>query len=126
MKRSQIRSKKPRRNDGPWRRDVLALRGEWCRSCGDSADLQIDHVQERSQGGASDVENGLVLCGPWSRVTPAGCHVRKTEGRMLIEFDWLDPDQVEYLAAVGWVWWDADGVPNGPGCRGFANRRVEA
>lgn len=117
--------KKRRRNDGPWRNEVLEKRGAYCRSCGESQDLQIDHVMPRSQGGQSDVENGLVLCGPWSKASPwpNGCHQAKTEKRMTIEYDWLDPDQVEYLALKGWVSWNEQGEPGGHGCRGFAARR---
>lgn len=58
------------------------------------------------------VENGLVLC--------ASHHQAKTESRMVIEPSWLEPDQLEWLKAVGWVWWDADGRPQGRGWRHFA------
>lgn len=114
--------KKRRRNDSQWRAEVLMIRGAFCRSCGDTHDLQADHVMERSQGGKSVVENGLVLCGPWSRVTPGGCHARKTESRMLIRYEWLDDDQIAWLQEVGWVWW-VDGIPHGRGCKGFAERK---
>lgn len=69
--------------------------------------------------GPSVVENGLVLCGPWSRVTPGGCHPAKTESRLLIDRRWLDADQIEWLASVGWVEW-IDGQPTGRGWRHFA------
>ena len=97
-------------------------RGAFCRACGDTYDLQADHVMERSQGGTSVVENGMILCGPWSRVTPGGCHARKTESRMLIRYEWLDDDQIAWLKDVGWVWWE-EGVPHGRGCKGFAERK---
>jgi hypothetical protein len=112
--------KKRRANDGPWRRRCLEERGAYCRSCGEAGDLQLDHVKPKSQGGKSVVENGLVLCGPWSKVTPGGCHLRKTDSRMLIRREWLDADQIEWLAREGWVAWDDDGEPYGAGMRHFA------
>jgi hypothetical protein len=50
----------------------------------------------------------------------ADCHRRKTEKRMLVERHWLDDDQIEYLANIGWVAWDDKGQPYGNGYRGFA------
>jgi len=92
---------------------VIALRGEFCRSCGTVNDLQCDHVRARSQGGKSVVENGMMLC--------RECHRRKTERLMLIRYEWLDDDQTAWLKEVGWVWWE-HGVPHGHGCNGFAER----
>lgn len=122
----QPRSKnvKPRRNDAGWRAECEAKRGLVCRGCGDTNHVQMDHIWPRSQGGPSVVENGLPLCGEFSRNTPGGCHPAKTAGRIVIEFSWLDPDQVAWLAAVGWVAWDADGQPRGRGWRHFGRRRT--
>jgi hypothetical protein len=117
-----VAKRKPARNDSAWRAEVLARRGAFCRACGDTADLQIDHVKERSQGGRSVVENGMVLCGPWSRTTPGGCHLRKTEARIVVRPEWLDPDQIDWLAQEGWVYWNGEGIACGRGCRGFADR----
>lgn len=115
-----MRRRKPRRNDSGWRAEVIARRGGFCRSCGDTGHVQADHIWPRSQGGPSVVENGLMLCGEFSRNTPGGCHPAKTEHRMLIERSWLDPDQIDWLRDVGRVWWDADGQPHGQGWRDFA------
>ncbi len=105
-------ARKPRRNDAPWRRDVIALRGEWCRSCRTSRGLQCDHVMPRSQGGTSVVENGTMLC--------RECHEKKTNSEIQYRHEWLDDDQIEWLAAQRWVAWDADGLPYGHGFRHFA------
>lgn len=83
-------------------------------------------MKPRGQGGPSVVENGLLLCRTH--------HEQKTLGRLKIEYRWLDPDQVAWLADVGWVTWDADGQPYGRGWKHFApmtaaeieRRRVEA
>jgi 5-methylcytosine-specific restriction endonuclease McrA len=111
-----MRTGKKRRNDAPWREECLARRGRFCRACGPAGvgirKLEIDHVKPRSQGGPSIVENGLVLC--------AAHHAMKTESRILIRREWLDPDQIDWLAAVGWVCWDADGQVSGRGMRHFA------
>ena len=88
--------------------------------------LEVDHVMERSQGGKSHVGNGLILCGPFhggSSPFAEGCHGAKTAGKLLIERDWLDDDQIEYLAEIGWVVWDEHGEPIGRGCRAFAAAR---
>lgn len=127
-RRSRVREvkpkkRRPRRNDSRWRAECVAARGEMCRSCGDTSHVQMDHIMPRSQGGPSVVENGLPLCGDFSRNTPGGCHAKKTAGTMLIEPDWLGADQVEWLAEVGWVWWDDDGEPHGRGWKHFAPRR---
>jgi hypothetical protein len=76
--------------------------------------MEVDHLQPRSQGGASVVENGLPLC--------RGHHAAKTAGRLRIDRGWLDPDQVAWLAEVGWVRWQADGQPQGRGWRHFEAR----
>jgi 5-methylcytosine-specific restriction endonuclease McrA len=109
--------RKKRRNDGPWRKEVMALRGERCRSCGATRSVQADHVVPRSQQGPSIVENGLPLC--------RKCHDDKTASRLKIQPSWLDDDQIVWLAEVGWVAWDADGQPYGRGWRHFEERRVE-
>lgn len=43
---------------------------------------------------------------------------------MLIRKEWLDPDQVEWLAEVGWVRWLEDGDVEGHGFRGFEREEV--
>lgn len=48
------------------------------------------------------------------------CHRGKTEGRIQYERSWLDPDQIAWLADVGWVWWNDDGEPCGRGWKHFA------
>ena len=107
--------KKPvRRNDAPWRKEVIELRGAFCRRCL-GRDVQCDHVWPRSQGGPSVVENGLLLC--------RACHEDKTASRIVIEFGWLDADQIPWLAKVGWVAWDDDGQPRGRGWRHFGVRK---
>lgn len=116
-------NRKPARNDGPWRRAVIALRGRVCRRCGATNDLQADHVMSRSQQGPSVVENGMMLC-------REPCHRLVTENKIQYEYDWLDPDQIVWLAEVGYVAYDDDGIPYGRGLRNFAervggNRRVE-
>ncbi len=82
----------------------------------------------RSQGGENRVENGLPLCGPWSKLSPHsnGCHAAKTARRLKISRSWLDADQIEYLAEKKWVAWDDSGMPYGQGWRGFqpAERKV--
>jgi len=113
-----------KRNDASWRNEVLTLHGPVCASCGDTQHVQADHVWPRSQGGPSHVLNGLPLCGEFSRNTRGGCHVAKTESRMLIQFEWLLPEQVAWLAEVGWVRWDEQGQPTGRGWRHFAPRTV--
>lgn len=97
-----------RRNDGPWRDEVLAEYGASCRVCGD-LNVQADHLIPRAQGGPSIVANGLVLCSEWSVVTPGGCHPAKTAHRLKIDRDWLEPGQIEWLEREGHAWWLADG-----------------
>lgn len=118
------RSTKKRRNDSGWRAEVMEVHGEVCASCGDTAHVQADHLWPRGQGGPSDVRNGLPLCGEFSRNTPGGCHPAKTNGTIVIEPAWLRPEQIEWLAEVGWVAWDEDGQPYGRGWRHFAPQRV--
>lgn len=50
------------------------------------------------------------------------CHTAKTEHRLLIQKDWLDDDQLEWLRDTGWVWWQ-DGETYGEGRRSFAPDR---
>lgn len=118
QKQSRIAQRK-RRNDSGWREDVLARVGRWCRSCGQTGQVEIDHVWPRSQGGPSHVLNGLPLCGPF------GCdaHGKKTRSEIVIEWHWLDAEQRAWLADVGWVSWDDDGQPHGRGWRHFGPRK---
>lgn len=94
-----------RRNDGPWRRECIARRGNYCRACGRSGPIEVDHIKPRSAGGQSVVENGLPLGSGFG----CGCHDAKTAHRLKIRRDMLDPDQITYLADIGWAWW----APNG-------------
>ena len=107
------RRSKPARNDGPWRNECIARYGDWCRSCA-ARGCQMDHMKPRSQGGQSDVRNGLPLC--------RSCHERKTAGTLQIRYEWLDAEQVTYLAEIGWVAWDAAGQTYGEGYKHFAAR----
>lgn len=120
--RKRAQNRKPRLNDGPWRNACIMARGEMCRSCGDTNHVEMDHVIPKSQDptARADVENGLPLCGEFSRNTPGGCHPAKTASRLQFEFEWFDPDQIEYLAAKGWVAWDDHGQPFGRGMKHFA------
>ena len=117
--------KGPKHNDSPWRAECIALRGEMCRSCGDTAHVQMDHVIPKSQRPSlrHDVRNGLPLCGEFSRNTPGGCHPAKTAGRLLLQFEWFDADQIAFLAAERWVDWDDAGQPFGAGMKHFGERR---
>jgi hypothetical protein len=74
----------------------------------------------RGQGGPSVVANGGILCGPWSACSPyrGGCHAAHTNLELLWRLEWLDPDQIEWLAAVGYVWVE-DGELRGRGSRRF-------
>lgn len=112
-----------RRNDAPWRHEVMAAYGPACVSCGDTAHVQADHMKPRSQGGPSVRPNGLPLCGEFSRNTPGGCHPAKTAGRIVIDPAWLADEQIAWLAEVGWVWWDEDGEPQGRGHKHFGRMR---
>jgi 5-methylcytosine-specific restriction endonuclease McrA len=117
---------RPKHNDGPWRNAVMAARGEQCRSCGDTRHVEADHVIPKSQDSTAraDVENGLPLCGAFSGNTPGGCHPAKTAGALKFEFEWFDPDQIEYLKAKGYVDWDEHGQPFGRGMKHFQPRRT--
>lgn len=86
--------------------------GEWCRACGSTREIQMDHMWPRGQGGLSDVRNGLPLCRTH--------HEQKTNGTLLIRPEWLAEDQVAFLAEIGWVWWDDAGEPQGRGHKHFA------
>lgn len=108
---ARSRNRKPARNDSEWRADCIAAYGNWCRNCGASP-VEMDHIWPRGQGGKSDVRNGLPLC--------PGCHEKKTRGTLLIRPEWLTDDQIEYLAEVRWVRWEADGLPYGRGYKHFA------
>lgn len=106
-----------RRNDGPWRAEVLSVRGTRCRSCDTTRYVQADHVIPRAQGGPSVLANGLPLCGGFAN----GCHDAKTAGRLKIHHAWLDVDQIEWLHEAGHAWWLPDGSVAGPHCRLFAS-----
>lgn len=60
------------------------------------------------------VENGTMLC--------QRHHQMKTESKIQYRYEWLDEDQIAWLAQIGWVTWDADGRPRGRGLRHFAAR----
>ncbi|MCA1695668.1 MAG: HNH endonuclease [Actinobacteria bacterium] len=104
------------RNDSQWRTQCLELRGAWCRACGGARDVQVDHLIPRSQGGPSITQNGLILGGAFG----CGCHDRKTAHTLLIQRDWLDPDQIEWLAQEGHARWLEDGTVGGRHCTLFA------
>lgn len=99
-------------SDSAWRAMCITARGEQCRCCLTTRWIQMDHIKPKGQGGRNDVENGLPLCEEHHRM--------KTDSQILIEWAWLDPDQIEYLATIGWVEWDADGQPFGRGMKHFA------
>lgn len=111
---------KRRRNDAPWRNACIAAYGDSCANCGCSG-CQMDHMIARSQGGPSAVENGLPLCLP--------CHTAKTDGKLRIQLEWLEPEQVVWLAAGGpegpHAVWDPDtGEVSGRHMKVFADRRI--
>lgn len=72
----------------------------------------------RSQGGASHVLNGLPLCGPFSN----DCHGKKTAGTLVIRWEWLDDEQIAWLAEQRWVYWDSTGEPLGRGRKHFGRK----
>ena len=128
--RAALKPAKPKKaykppNDSAWRAQCVLARGEQCRSCGDTSNVEMDHVIPKSQdaGARADVENGLPLCGAFSRNTPGGCHPAKTAGTLKFEARWFDPDQLEYLARKGWVDWDEHGQPFGRGMKHFQPRQ---
>lgn len=104
-----LNSNRTRRNDSKWRSDCLAERGAWCRACGGTVHVQMDHVIPRAQGGPSVIENGVPLCGAFGR----GCHDRKTAGRLKIRREMLDPDQIAWLELAGHAMWLPDGTVAG-------------
>lgn len=118
-----VRASRPtkRHNDGPWRNACIERYGEVCRSCGDTAHVQMDHVIPKSQDSTAraDVENGLPLCGEFSRNTPGGCHPKKTRSELRFDPRWFEPEQIAYFARKGWVAWDAEGQPFGRGMNHF-------
>lgn len=77
----------------------------------------MDHIWPRSQGGPSDVRNGLSLC--------VAHHEAKTAGTLKIRPEWLTAEQIGFLAEVGWVRWNEAGEPEGRGYKHFAARSSE-
>ena len=75
----------------------------------------MDHIMPRGQGGPSIVENGLPLCPEH--------HEQKTNSQIKIDPGWLSGDQIAWLAEVGWVAWDDEGMPYGRGMNHFAPQR---
>ena len=116
-RRKRQRSHARSRNDAAWRAQVMELRGERCRACGSSRHVECDHLIERSQGGPSIPENGLPLCGEFG---PCRAHVRKTRNELRIHRDWLDADQIEWLAREGYARWEDDGTVTGRFHKTFA------
>lgn len=107
------------RRDAQWRETVYALRGRWCRSCGESRPerIQVDHMIPRSPATRWEPCNGLPLCGDFGG---GRCHPRKTAHQLLIQRGWLDPDQIGWLQASGLAEWLPDGSVTGRHCRIFA------
>lgn len=126
----QARKPAKRHNDGPWRAACVEAYGEVCRNCGDTTHVEMDHVIPKSQDrtARADVENGLPLCGAFSRSSPfpEGCHPAKTAGRLRFNPDWFSQGQLEYLAAKGYVDFDDDGNPFGRGYKHFEARKARA
>ena len=54
-----------------WLRD-----GGRCRGCGNTVELQYDHIIPVSMGGATSAENLQILCGPCNRRKGAGLTLR--------------------------------------------------
>lgn len=102
-----------RRNDSQWRNECIALYGDWCRRCKRTG-VQMDHMIPRSHGGPSVVENGLLLC--------RDCHQDKTDHKLLVKYEWLTVEQVEWLKVNGYAWWDDEGEVHGERRRIFAPR----
>lgn len=100
----RVTRRRPRRNDGPWRREVLEVRGPQCRVswCGRMTDIQVHHIIHRSMCGPSVLENGMPAC----RDHHAAIHAAE----LLIDPAWLDHDQIEWLADKGHAEWLLDGV----------------
>jgi 5-methylcytosine-specific restriction endonuclease McrA len=106
-----------------WRAAVIELRGGYCRAmftagtpCGGR--LEVDHVVERSQGGHWVIQNGTPLCQKH--------HRDKTTGKLKVAYEWLDQDQILWLAEKGHVAWDEQGRPYGRMCKGFEARRASS
>jgi 5-methylcytosine-specific restriction endonuclease McrA len=113
-RRTALRSGR-RRDDAAWREACLVVRGERCRvaGCPHPWPVQMDHLIPRAQGGPSVVENGLPLC--------LLHHQAKTEHRLRIRREWLDPDMTAWLEAEGHARWLLDGTVAGRHCRLFAS-----
>jgi hypothetical protein len=106
---------KRRPNDGPFRRLVMAARGEACRAApGCKGPIQAAHIWGKGQTGPSEVENGVPLC--------AGHHQAYDGYRLKLRPEWLDSDQIAWLEDAGYVAWAADGQPYGRGWRRFEYR----
>jgi hypothetical protein len=103
------RSRRP--SDAPFRAEVLARWGNGCAVCGEGP-VQAAHLMAKSQSGPSVVENGLPLC---------LLHHTAFDGyRLQLSWSVLADVQRAWLAAAGYVAWDADGQPTGRGARRFA------
>jgi hypothetical protein len=87
----------------------------------------MDHLISRAQfRHGSVVENGLPLCDPFAVGSPfaGGCHQAKTDGKLKITPDMLDPDQVDWLEANGFARWDPEtGEVSGLHMKIFADDR---
>lgn len=99
-----------------WSRLVRDTRGELCVAVASEYGIcqghhEADHIVPKSQGGPYVVENGAVLCHRH--------HEMKTNSELKYRREWLQPDQVAWLAECGWVAWDADGQPYGRGWKHF-------
>ena len=104
-----------RRNDAPWRNACIDLYGDWCRRCKRTG-VQADHMIPRAHGGPSVVENGLMLC--------PQCHDLKTNHKILIDYDWLTPEQVAWLQDNYYAFWDETGEVHGMRRRIFNKRKT--
>ncbi len=48
-------------------------RDDWrCQACGQREQLEVHHLQHRSQGGSDAADNLIVLCGPCHRAAHRG------------------------------------------------------
>ena len=132
MKRSAIKrrstTKRSERSeyksDALWRGAVLLAHDFRCVACGQTNVrlIECDHIIPRSQGGLSDTDNGLPICGPLG----CGFHPAKTAGEVKIDPAWLLPSQLAYLARKGWVTFDPEtGEPSGRGMNHFSNVDTE-
>lgn len=132
---SKQRRTSDRSKDATWRKQVLALRGSYCRAtahltlihpaelnpaqrkmlaeCGATAGIEIDHMIPRRPSTRWAVPNGLPLC----RVH----HAMKTAHDLLIDPAWLDDDQILWLSDQGHAEWLLDGVVVGAHRRLFAD-----